>query len=48
MIHFSYTLGLNEVKIDRLNTEEVYRLCLLGEKNLVYYLWEFQNYLEKK
>ena len=34
MIRFSYTKRLNEVKTDGLNTEEVYGLCLLGEKNL--------------
>ena len=33
MIRFSYTKCLNEVKTDGLNTEEVYGLCLLGEKN---------------
>ena len=33
MIRFSYTKRLNKVKTDVLNTEEVYRLCLLGEKN---------------
>ena len=33
MIRFSYTKRLNEVKTDGLNTEEVYGLCLLGEKN---------------
>ena len=38
MIRFSYTKSLNEVKTDGLNTEDVYRLCLLGENNLVYYL----------
>ena len=35
MIRFSYTKRLNEVKTDGLNTEEVYGLCLLGEKNFV-------------
>ena len=35
MIRFSYTKRLNKVKIDELNTEEVYGLCLLGEKNFV-------------
>ena len=34
MIRVSYTKRLNEVKIGGLNTEEVYGLCLLGEKNL--------------
>ena len=38
MIRFSYTKSLNEVKTDGLNTEDVYRLCLLGGNNLVYYL----------
>ena len=33
MIRFSYTKRLNEVKTDGLNTEEVYGLCLPGEKN---------------
>ena len=33
MIRFSYTKRLNEVKTDGLNTEEVYGLCLLAEKN---------------
>ena len=33
MIRFSYTKPLNEVKTDGLKTEEVYGLCLLGEKN---------------
>ena len=33
MIRFSYKKHLNEVKTDVLNTEEVYGLCLLGEKN---------------
>ena len=33
MIRFSYTKRLNEVKTDGLKTEEVYGLCLLGEKN---------------
>ena len=32
-IRFFYTKILNEVKTDELNTEEVYGLCLLGEKN---------------
>ena len=47
MIRFSYTKRLNEVKTDRLNTEGVYGLCLLEKIILVYYLWEFQNYLEE-
>ena len=33
MIRFSYTKRLNKVKTDVFNTEEVYGLCLLGEKN---------------
>ena len=33
MIRFSYTKRLNKVETDGLNTEEVYGLCLLGEKN---------------
>ena len=33
MIRLFYTKSLNEVKINGLNTEEVYGLCLLGEKN---------------
>ena len=33
MIRFSYTRRLNEVKTDGLSAEEVYGLCLLGEKN---------------
>ena len=32
-IRFSYPKSWNEVKTDGLNTEEVYELCLLGEKN---------------
>ena len=33
MIRFSYTKCFSEVKTDGLKTEEVYGLCLLGEKN---------------
>ena len=33
MIPFSHTKRLNEAKTDGLNTEEVFGLCLLGEKN---------------
>ena len=33
LFRFSYTKRLNEVKTDGLKTEEVYGLCLLGEKN---------------
>ena len=33
MILCSYTKCLNDFKTDGLNTEEVYGLCLLGEKN---------------
>ena len=33
MILCSYTKCLNDIKTDGLNTEEVYGLCLLGEKN---------------
>ena len=47
MIRFSYTKSLNIVKTDGLNTEEVYGLCLLEKRILVYYLREFQNYLGK-
>ena len=32
-IRFFYMKSLNEVKTDGLNTEKVYGLCLLGEKN---------------
>ena len=35
MIRFSYTKRLNEVKTDGLNTEDIYGLCLLREKNFV-------------
>ena len=38
MIRFSYTKRLNEVKTDGLNTEEVYGLCLFGEKNFGLFL----------
>ena len=48
MIRFSDTKRSNEVKTYGLNTEEVYGLCLFGENNfVVFYLREFQNYLEK-
>ena len=33
MFWFSYTKCLNEVKTDGLKREDVYGLCLLGEKN---------------
>ena len=33
MVLCSYTKCLNDFKTDGLNTEEVYGLCLLGEKN---------------
>ena len=35
MTRFSYTKRLNGAKTDGLNTEEVYGLCLLGEKKFV-------------
>ena len=38
MIRFSYTKRLNEVKTDGLNTEEVYGLCLFGEKSFGLFL----------
>ena len=40
MIRFSYTKRLNEVKTDGLNTEEVYGLCLLEEKNFGFIIYE--------
>ena len=40
MIRFSYTKRLNEVKTDGLNTEEVYGLCLLEEKNFGFMTYE--------
>ena len=33
MFWFSYTKCLNEVKTDGLKREDIYGLCLLGEKN---------------
>ena len=48
MIRFSCANRLNEVKTDGLNTEEVYGLCLLGEKNFVLLLMRVQKLPRKR
>ena len=47
MIRFSYTKHLNEVKTDGLNTEGVYRLCLLRENNFGLLLMKIPKLLRK-
>ena len=48
MIQFSCTKRLNELKTDGLNTEEVYGLCLIGEKNFVLLLMRVPKLPRKK
>ena len=48
MIQFSCTKRLNELKTDGLNTEEVYGLCLIGEKNFVLFLMRVPKLPRKK
>ena len=48
MIQFSCTKRLNELKTDGLNTEEVYGLCLIGEKNFALLLMRVPKLPRKK